>query len=150
MPTDKDGNPLPKLRWVEELALALIHVKTWVVPIGPKSISSAQKVTAILGHAIAFDQDPSELYAYVSDDGNFPLPAERLADLVKLVFVGPTDRMQEVLSKSKVVSCRRSVMRQWAEWLVEYNPEWKEKTTSLPACLSIGPLSRVPPPPAAL
>jgi hypothetical protein len=46
--------------------------------------------------------------------------------LVKIVFVGPTARLGEVLATSKVVSCRRGVLKVWAEWLVENNPWWKD------------------------
>ena len=117
-------NNLPRLRWIEELALALHHINSYVLTIGPKHISEAHKVTGILGHAIAFDQDPSVLHNMLRP-GVFPVPPSHLNAIVSVFFVGPRSQIGEVVKRSKVLECRRDVLAAWCEFLKENNPYWK-------------------------
>jgi hypothetical protein len=100
---------LPELTWFEELALALYHTKTYIVTVGPRSKEGKvvgdpkHRVRAILGHTLAFEQDPDQLMAHLtaSDDPGpletFPLPASSLSKLVSVYFLGPPTQLGCVL-----------------------------------------------------
>ena len=95
---------LPELTWFEELALSLYHTKTYIVTVGPRSkdgqtVVGKNRVRAIMGHTLAFEQDPDQLMAHLtaSDDpgplDSFPIPASSLSKLVSVYFLGPPTQL---------------------------------------------------------
>jgi hypothetical protein len=99
---------LPELTWFEELALSLYHTKTYIVTVGPRSkdgqtVVGKNRVRAIMGHTLAFEQDPDQLMAHLtaSDDpgplNSFPIPASSLSKLVSVYFLGPPTQLGCVL-----------------------------------------------------
>ena len=125
---------MPELTWFEELALALYHTKTYIVTVGPRSKEGKtvggdpkKRVRAILGHTLAFEQDPDQLMAHLtawcdlldinntSDWGPIGTAMEPLS--LEAIFTVITLRLQERIDElcraGGLVAFRQTLREPW-------------------------------------